>query len=433
MKKPANPPSPVHTASPDNGGVALPEWLRWAIQHPGFRFPNHNETITQVLSDAFRTWAVAHGKTAIARQAPCRRDAKARLEQAGFRAYLHYISDYDARQSAFLSEYGVANYQGPSDLLLTTLEGHMPKVFVKKAPPPRPQPGTVVYRMSGNRSGIQIQAAGRLNVDFVPTNYAKNIADQFEPMAQALQATRPYGRFFLLEGPKGTGKTHFIEGLATSCKKTRFVFLTLDTGMSLGHPEILGTLQDFCSQRDGAVALIIEDADAMLAPKITSGSASSTILNMTGGTLGRMFDLRIIASTNEPKKALAIEEALTRNGRGNRRLAFAPLTPAEATGMMRQLFPGAQVEVAPKDKLFGSGDSWPRDPNCIFVPPHPIALCDLYRIAIDNGYVFPEKPEWSSRFRGDDIEHEILTEIRATTLSRAQKIRAKKPIIKRTC
>jgi transcriptional regulator of acetoin/glycerol metabolism len=206
----------------------------------------------------------------------------------------------------------------------------------------------------------EIKKIGQIDSIFYPENYSLGISNSYSRLLENLSSSKPNGRLLILEGPPGTGKTHFIRSLISSSanEKTIFILLDYQSASSVSGSELLNTLLRFKQSlsHQKSLTFIIEDADHFLQTRNENNvDVISSLLNLTDGMIGEALDIRVIASTNIPLHN--IETALIRPGRLMERLEFGPLE----TQRVSQIF----------QRLTGQEKEFEK----------PLPLCEIYHLA----------------------------------------------------
>lgn len=173
-----------------------------------------------------------------------------------------------------------------------------------------------VYVLQASNSGLSAAFAGK---DYIPLNrhhYTEEVLTAYDTVVSEFSIpSTDRGFMAIFSGPPGTGKTFLIRGLIGDIKDAVFLIIPPELMQSLQSPQLIGTfLQLAGNNKDKRIILLIEDADIILAPRAeTSMSGTSNLLNITDGVLGKLLNLRVIATTNTPVKSL--EAAILRPGR----------------------------------------------------------------------------------------------------------------------
>lgn len=183
-------------------------------------------------------------------------------------------------------------------------------------------------------TGYEIRNVGKISFPFVETNYPSGIIEGYNFIKEQLSSKTPSGRFVLLRGDPGTGKSFFIKGLITD-NPGLFVYVPSTLIGSISGPEFVSAVLGEKSP-DHPIVLIVEDADASLLTRSTDNlSKISDILNLTDGILGDMADIRVIATTNA--KSVDVDRAILRPGRLCRELTFDKLSREQVVKLYLQL------------------------------------------------------------------------------------------------
>lgn len=201
-------------------------------------------------------------------------------------------------------------------------------------------------------------------------NYTPQTLKDLTRIQEALEATNPVGRLTILDGPQGTGKTYFIRGLIKAIKPDKCLFLFIPPNLvaSLSGPQILPLLLDLSRQDQQKIVLVIEDADEALVKRDgTNETEVSTLLNLSDGILGELFDIRIICTTNRKMADLPLlGAAIKRPGRLVCHSHLGALSPDHAQRIYQRLTEGKPV---PQGEL--TKDTY---------------LANVYALALDNGW-----------------------------------------------
>lgn len=145
--------------------------------------------------------------------------------------------------------------------------------------------------------------------------------DDFKPFHERMLESLKQNEagLYLLHGEPGTGKTTYIKYLASQVDRD-MIYLPVALIDALSDPSFLPILL-----KKKHSILVIEDAEKALLSR-DGGPASSlvsSILNLTDGIMGNVFNISIIATYNSPRQD--IDKALLRKGRIKGEYKFAKL------------------------------------------------------------------------------------------------------------
>lgn len=203
-----------------------------------------------------------------------------------------------------------------------------------------------LHMMMVGEHGIETMRSMPSLKRFIPSNYPPSVSGKFTEVCEAIRSSSPPGRLFIFEGPKGTGKTSYIEGCIEACKQADFVVVPSHMLSSIGDPTFIKLMTEIRESSEilKSIVLIIEDADHVLAKRGADNiSDMSALLNATSGLLGTAFDLKVICTTNRPLKQLGADEALLREMRLACMVQFRELTADEAEIAYAGIRPGAEL------------------------------------------------------------------------------------------
>jgi hypothetical protein len=198
------------------------------------------------------------------------------------------------------------------------------------------------------KGGLSSTPAVRLTEPLQRDNYDSASLDDFDHVVSEFANSSPCGRFVLLDGQPGTGKTHLVRGLATAAQRAVFLIVPSTLAGQMGRPDVVDVLLGLRkSSREGApIVVVVEDADSCLVPRqADNANAMAEILNATDGILGEALNLRVVATTNA--KHCEIDPALLRSGRTCRRIELHPLRPDHACRVFERLTGVPRVFDAP--------------------------------------------------------------------------------------
>jgi hypothetical protein len=175
-----------------------------------------------------------------------------------------------------------------------------------------------VYVIAVKNKKLSLSDIGDASLKLKRENYTDDVLEKFDALVTDLNSKVPTGRLSLFRGPAGTGKTFLVRGLLKEVKNSIFVIVPSGLLPQLGSPDMLPVLIEakrFGSD-DYSVTLLLEDADMLLAKRMADNmNAIHSLLNFSDGILGRLLDLRIVATTNADK--IEIDKAAMRPGRLN--------------------------------------------------------------------------------------------------------------------
>lgn len=250
------------------------------------------------------------------------------LEEKGLR--LVYLPVGRHGNARFLGHKGFVELDGHGHLWIVTFDPDIAKLAVSSSLGKNSNFHVLTSSVS---SGLYLQPIMPEMRPFVPTNYPADVAAAFDTVCENLCDPQPRGRLFLFEGPKGTGKTSFIEAVIER-SEAFFIFLPSHMLSNLADPSLMGLLMKTRGDYDlenRPLVLVIEDADHALSSKMVDNLADlSTLLSATSGFLGTALNLRVFATTNTDVTKLGIHDAVTREMRLAGLIKFRNLTAAEA-------------------------------------------------------------------------------------------------------
>lgn len=192
------------------------------------------------------------------------------------------------------------------------------------------------------------------------------VLDAYEHVLADLRSDAPCGRFVLLEGPPGTGKSWLVRGLATE-SDALFVFVSPGLMGRMSAPEVVPILLRE-RERQVPIILILEDADLAIVRRAADNlSLVSDLCNLTDGLLAELIDIRIVATTNA--RRVEVDDAILRPGRLCAHVAIGVLPEEQAAAVYRRLT-GRDPEV----RLGGAR-----------------TLAEIYRLARCHGWTPPAR------------------------------------------
>lgn len=154
----------------------------------------------------------------------------------------------------------------------------------------------------------------------------------------------PYRRGYLFHGMPGSGKSSVVLALASALGRPVYDLRLSDT--DLNETNLLGAMR----QTEGGGILLAEDIDAVPITRARDvnergegrGITLAALLNALDGVTapeGRI----LVMTTNHPEH---LDPALIRPGRVDRRVAFGPATPEQATRLFGRFYPEVAEDLA---------------------------------------------------------------------------------------
>jgi hypothetical protein len=195
-----------------------------------------------------------------------------------------------------------------------------------------------LYALSATRSGLAISHVGSGGAPLERSNYDTTVLAAIDHVIADLACDEPCGRLIVFEGEPGTGKTFLVRGLLHTLQQALCVLVPPHLTSRLVAPEMISVLTSTrdSNGHEGPVVLVLEEADGCLVPRQSDNMDEiGTLLNFTDGILGRVLDLRIIATTNA--KRVDMDKALLRPGRLCRRVEVTPLRAPQAREVLARI------------------------------------------------------------------------------------------------
>ncbi len=212
-----------------------------------------------------------------------------------------------------------------------------------------------VYALTSGAGGLSISQIGFAGLDLIPDNYTPEVLEGYENIKADILSATPMGRLAILEGEPGVGKTTLIRCLVHAIPSVKFVIMPVSLVSSLQGPEIqrclLNEMENDNNENEASkrFVFIIEDADDILAVRETGNIGSlSTLLNVTDGITGALFDIRALCSTNAATEDL--DPAITRSGRLSEHVKIGSLPYDQALKVFKRLTtdkPEAELKAKP--------------------------------------------------------------------------------------
>lgn len=253
-----------------------------------------------------------------------------------------------------------------------------------------------VYVLVQSNSGLQPCLIGEDYHEIERFNYSKLVLDAYDKTVLEFNKEKSNGFISIFSGPTGSGKTFILRSILGNIKNAKFLFMPADLIRGAAGPQLISVLQDMSEElgfdeddedllmqnssgglcgaptgnsvqkQKSKLVLILEDADVVLAPRNETDMAGiSTLLNITDGIVGKLLNIRVVATTNSPAKAL--DKAITRP----RRLCSHAIVEALEYSQAMMLY-----------KKFGGEKE---------LPEMSYTLAEIYDFALNPDAVIPEK------------------------------------------
>lgn len=200
----------------------------------------------------------------------------------------------------------------------------------------RPAKNDVIFTLVSTPNGFGLVRhklkTGKYKHEIVESNYNDNFVEAYEKLCAFLKSDE--SGLVLLTGAPGTGKSSMLMHLTTVCSDldTKFVFMPAVYASMLVDPSFIS----FAIASLNGCVLVLEDAEDVLRDRASGGNSSSVsnILNITDGILGKLVNIKIVATIN---KADTVDEALKRKGRLKLSYTFEKLNIDKANALFQKL------------------------------------------------------------------------------------------------
>jgi hypothetical protein len=193
-----------------------------------------------------------------------------------------------------------------------------------------------VYALTQTFDGMRLMPIGNITSPLIKENYGEDTLQNYSYVVQTFNSSNPQGRLVIVDGPPGVGKTYFVRGLINDLTSCMAVIIPSKFVSEIDGPSLIPLFVKHKRSGKNPIVMIIEDADTCLAPRGSDNISSiSTLLNNTDGILGTILDLRVIATTNQPK--LEFDNALMRPGRLCRNVSIGALGIEQANKIYERL------------------------------------------------------------------------------------------------
>lgn len=195
-----------------------------------------------------------------------------------------------------------------------------------------------IYMLAAHKGGVSFQHVGTAGVPLVRENYDPKVVEKFDQIVSDLRRETPRGRISILEGPPGSGKSFYVRGILEEAgNAVTFSLVSAEDLVALSSPSVLPALLEFREENGNKpICFIVEDADMLLAQRMADNMSSlSAVLNLGDGILGRVLDIRIIATTNT--EIDEIDPAILRPGRLSAYVHVGKLQAEQAAQVYRRI------------------------------------------------------------------------------------------------
>lgn len=141
----------------------------------------------------------------------------------------------------------------------------------------------------------------------------------------------PSGRLMVFHGPPGTGKSRFLQTLASEWSEWCSVHYVIDPDMMLGTAQYMSRVMLGDHHDDRWRLIVIEDGDEFIDAnaKARSGYGVSRLLNLADGLVGQGLKVMVLVSTNI--RNARFNKAMVRPGRCAAMIEFPPFPATEAS------------------------------------------------------------------------------------------------------
>jgi len=243
----------------------------------------------------------------------------------------------------------------------------------------RPGSSNIMILSDGAR-GLSLNSIGQIDDPLIKENYSEGAMMSYEHTIKCLKTNSPCGRFVLLSGPPGSGKSYLIRAI-TSEIEALFVLVPAGLANQLTGPSILPLLANY-KNSESPIILIIEDADVCITKesRSTNPGGLSDILNLGDGLFGQLADVRILATSNADK--MDLDPAMKRPGRMCQHVMVGYLSVAEAIRTYKNI-----TGNEPPEGMWKKGSK-------------KITLAEVYRRARADGW----EPEVAEKTIGFDVD-----------------------------
>jgi hypothetical protein len=224
---------------------------------------------------------------------------------------LYYLTQNTALDLEFNTKSQVLDWSvATSDI---SFSNDLAEFFKTELPVGKPPKGSVFALLTSD-SGPYFSPIGIAGEKLERGNYSEEVIKGYDRIVTDLNSNKPAGRIGILMGTPGSGKSFLIRGLLDEVTNANFVIVQPNMVSQLAEPSIINALIELHQDGEAPIVFIIEDADEVLSNRSASNmSAISSTLNLSDGLLGKLLDIRMIATTNADRQD--IDSAIKRPGR----------------------------------------------------------------------------------------------------------------------
>lgn len=202
--------------------------------------------------------------------------------------------------------------------------------------------GVVFCLLKDCNGSISLEEIGVAGNPLEEINYSEDVIKKFKHVVKDIGSVDPCGRLTIIDGPPGTGKTFLVRSLLDMADKCSFVIIPPSMVSGLTGPDLLPVLLQETSYKETKIVFILEDADDCLAPRMADNmNTIGTLLNLADGILGKLLDVRIVATTNA--KEVDLDTAIRRVGRLCQRIEVGLLSKEQAEKVFNKLAPNESM------------------------------------------------------------------------------------------
>jgi hypothetical protein len=211
------------------------------------------------------------------------------------------------------------------------------RILVENKAPPRPyvhkNPGTAYVLANIPMRGTKIMPLGLAGEKLIRDNYEEDVLEGYDAIVEDIKRINPFGRLTILEGIPGGGKTHMVQSLMLDCPDSKFVVVPPQLMKSLTDPGLILSIMDDASiTAEGApLVFVLEDSDQCLTERNSENMSDiSAILNLSDGIIGKLMNIRLVATLNSTIEGTSFDTAALRDGRLTRHVKIGRLSPERA-------------------------------------------------------------------------------------------------------